>query len=140
MEARPKKGAFGYNSKEVESYLIEISGKYESDIKAKDTEIAALNDKLAELGEKINGYEAERLSVADALVKAQKEAQDIMDAAVTEANEAKAKIEAECNEYLKKIEDAKKTLAEMQKAALKVMDDYRACVERFTAFDGEHGD
>ncbi len=136
MESKLKKGALGYKSKEVEAYLVELSNKYQEDIKAKDTEIENLNAKVADLEKKIDGYEAERLSVADALVKAQKEAQDIMDAAVTEAEEERAKIQADCDVLTAKIADAKATLTAMQKDALKVMEEYKAIVADFTDFSG----
>ncbi len=136
MESKLKKGALGYKSKEVEAYLVELSNKYQDDIKAKDTEIEKLNAKVADLEKKIDGYEAERLSVADALVKAQKEAQDIMDAAVTEAEAERAKIQADCDVLATKIADAKATLTAMQKDALKVMEEYKAVVADFTDFSG----
>ncbi|MBQ6998665.1 MAG: DivIVA domain-containing protein [Clostridia bacterium] len=136
MESKLKKGALGYKSKEVEAYLVELSNKYLDDIKAKDAEIETLNAKVAELEEKIDGYEAERLSVADALVKAQKEAQDIMDAAVTEAEAERAKIQADCDVLAAKIADAKATLTAMQKDALKVMEEYKTVVADFTDFSG----
>lgn len=141
MEAKLKKGALGYKSKEVEAYLIEMSNKYLEDVKTKDAEIAKLNEKIALLEEKIDGYEAERLSVADALVKAQKEAQDILDAAVTEAEAQREKIRKDCDILNKKIDDAKDTLAAMQKDALKVMEDYKSVVAEFTDFSGiDHDD
>ena len=136
MESKLKKGALGYKSKEVEAYLVELSNKYLDDIKAKDAEIETLNAKVAELEEKIDGYEAERLSVADALVKAQKEAQDIMDAAVTEAEAERAKIQADCDVLAAKIADAKATLTAMRKDALKVMEEYKTVVADFTDFSG----
>lgn len=136
MDAKLKKGALGYKSKEVEAYLIEMSNKYLDDVKAKDAEIEKLTSKIAELEKKIDGYEAERLSVADALVKAQKEAQDIMDAAVNEAEAERAKIQADCDAMSKKIDDAKATLTAMQKDALKVMEEYKAVVAEFTDFSG----
>lgn len=136
MESKLKKGALGYKSKEVEAYLVELSNKYLDDIKAKDTEIENLNAKVADLEKKIDGYEAERLSVADALVKAQKEAQDIMDAAVTEAEAERTKIQADCDVLATKIADAKATLTAMQKDALKVMEEYKAVVADFTDFSG----
>lgn len=139
MNERPKKGAFGYNSKEIEAYLIEISAKYESDVKAKDAKIEDLSAKVTELTEKIAVYEVERLSVADALVKAQKEAQDILDAAVVDGNNEKARIEAECDALRTKVEEAKTTLANMKADALKVIDEYKECVEKFTAFNDGDG-
>ena len=129
MNERPKKGAFGYNSKEIEAYLIEISAKYEADVKAKDAEIESLSAKVAELSEKIAVYEVERLSVADALVKAQKEAQDILDAAVVDGNNEKARIEAECDALRTKVADAKTTLAKMKADALKVIEEYKECLK-----------
>ncbi len=136
MDSKLKKGALGYKSKEVEAYLVELSNKYQYDINAKDGEINKLNAKVNELEKKIDGYEAERLSVADALVKAQKEAQDIIDAAVTEAEEKRTAIQKDCETITKKIEDAKKTLAELQKDALKLMDEYKVLVKGFTDFSG----
>ena len=140
MESKLKKGALGYKSKEVEAYLVELSSLYEKDLKEKNAQIENLNKTIGLLEEKIATYEAERLSVADALVKAQKEAQDIMDAAVSEAEKEKAKILAECDAISKKIEDAKKTLTSMQKDALKVIDNYKDLVAEFTDFKGKGDD
>ena len=140
MESKLKKGALGYKSKEVEAYLVELSSLYEKDLKEKNAHIENLNKTIGLLEEKIATYEAERLSVADALVKAQKEAQDIMDAAVSEAEKEKAKILAECDAISKKIEDAKKTLTSMQKDALKVIDNYKDLVAEFTDFKGKGDD
>ncbi len=136
MESKLKKGALGYKSKEVEAYLVELSKKYLEKTKVKDAEIEKLTAKVAELENKIDEYEAERLSVADALVKAQKEAQDIMDAAVTEAETERAKIQADCDVLTAKIADAKATLTSMQKDALKLMEDYKTLVDDFTDFSG----
>ena len=134
MESKLKKGALGYKSKEVEAYLVELSAKYESDIKKKDDTIDGLKNTIEELNKKIDTYEAERLSVADSLIKAQKEAQDIMDKAVSSAEAEKDKIQKECDAITQKIDDAKKTLANMQKDAMKVMEDYKALVAEFTDF------
>lgn len=136
MDSKLKKGALGYKSKDVEAYLVELSNKYQGDIKEKDAEIDRLSARVAELEKKIDGYEAERLSVADTMVKAQKKAQDIMDAAVTEAEAERAKIQADCDVITQKIADAKDTLAAMQKDAMKVMDDYKSLVAEFTDFSG----
>ena len=136
MESKLKKGALGYKSKEVEAYLMELSNKYLDDVKAKDAEIENLNAKVNELEKKIESYEKERLSVADALVKAQKEAQDIMDSAVSEAEKERAKIQADCNAIEKQIADAKVTLTNMQNDAMKVITDYEALVQQFTDFSG----
>lgn len=140
MEAKLKKGALGYKSKEVEAYLIEMSNKYIADIKDRDDRIAKLTEKVARLEEKIDGYEEERLSVADALVKAQKEAQDILDAAVAEGEAKREKIRKDCDILNKKINEAKETLAAMQKDALKVMEEYTAVVAEFTDFSGVEND
>ena len=141
MESKLKKGALGYKSKEVEAYLVDLSSKYLENIKEKDDQIAQLTAKVEELEEKINGYEAERLSVADALVKAQKEAQDIMDAAVSDAEAKRAEIQADCDAINEKIAEAKQTLSDMQKQAAKVIDEYSAVIEKFTDFTGiAHGD
>ena len=134
MDSKLKKGALGYKSKEVEAYLVELSAKYESDMKAKDNTIDSLNDTIDELNKKIETYEAERLSVADSLIKAQKEAQDIMDKAVSSAEAEKDKIQKECDAITQKIDDAKKTLANMQKDAMKVMEEYKELVAEFTNF------
>ena len=139
MDNKPKKGAFGYNSKEIEAYLIDISARYEADVKEKDAKIEDLSAKVTELTEKIAVYEVERLSVADALVKAQKEAQDILDAAVAEGNSEKARIEAECDALRAKVADAKTTLANMKADALKVIEEYKECVEKFTDINGDEG-
>lgn len=139
MDAKLKKGAFGYNSKEVESYIVELSSKYLNDIKSKNAELDALKAKTAELESKIAEYEKERLSVADALVKAQNEAKGILDEAVSEANAEKEKIQAECREFEAKIEKAKKTLTSMRKEALKIIDDYKDAIDGFAKFadDGD---
>ena len=134
MDSKLKKGALGYKSKEVEAYLVEMSNKYMYDINSKDGEIGKLKAEIDELKIKIDGYEAERLSVADALVKAQKEAQDIKDAAIGEAEAQRAAIQADCDIIYKKIEDAKKVLTDLQKDALKLMDDYKTLVADFTDF------
>lgn len=136
MESKLKKGALGYKSREVEAYLVEMSNRYTEDVKLKDAEIAKLKAKVEILDEKIDGYEVERLSVADALVKAQKEAQDILDAAVIEAEAKREKIRKECDILNKKIDEAKETLAALQKDALKVMEEYKAVIEEFTDFSG----
>lgn len=136
MDSKLKKGALGYKSKEVEAYLVELSNKYQADIKAKDDEIAALTAKTEDLEKKIEEYEEERLSVADALVKAQKEAQDIMDAAVSEAEAKKDEIQKDCDAANEKIRAAKQALTDMQKQAYKVIEDYSAVIEEFTNFEG----
>ncbi len=136
MEAKLKKGALGYKSKEVEAYLVELSNKYQGDIKEKDAEIDKLTAKISELEKKIEGYEAERLSVADTMVKAQKKAQDIMDAAITEAEAERERIQADCDVITKKISDAKDTLTAMQKDAMRVMEEYKSLVAEFTDFSG----
>ena len=140
MESKLKKGALGYKSKDVEAYLVEMSNKYLDDVKTKDAEIAKLKAKVEILQEKIDGYEVERLSVADALVKAQKEAQDILDAAVAEGEARREKIRKDCDILNKKIDEAKETLAAMQSAALNVVEEYKAVVAEFTDFSGIEDD
>lgn len=140
MDAKLKKGTFGYNSKEVEAYIMELSVKYQSELKAKDNELEALREKTAGLEGKIAEYEKERLSVADALVKAQNEAKEILDEAVAEANKEKDRIQAECDEFSKRIQNAKKTLTSMRKEALKIVEDYKEAIDGFAKFESDDDD
>jgi len=140
MDAKLKKGTFGYNSKEVEAYVLELSSGYDNEIKAKNDEIAKLSAKVTELESKISVYEADRLRVAEALVKAQKEAQEIMDNAVADSIKEKEKISKEYDSYVAKIDEAKKTLLSLRTDALDLVENYKELIEKFSDLGGSDGD
>jgi len=140
MDAKLKKGTFGYNSKEVEAYVLELSSGYDNEIKAKSDVMAKLSAKVTELESKISVYEADRLRVAEALVKAQKEAQEIMDNAVADSIKEKEKISKEYDSYVAKIDEAKKTLLSLRTDALDLVENYKELIEKFSDLGGSDGD
>lgn len=129
-EIRLKKGIFGYRKKRVNAYLAQLSQQYASAMGDKDKTIADLNNKLGALTRKINEYEAERLNVANTLVKAEKEAEQAIANASKDALAEKERLMAELEVYRKKIDDAKQTLSKLRGDTLDLMQRYREYVDQ----------
>jgi len=70
QDIKLKKGVFGYSSKNVDGYLLEITANYDEQLRKRDERIAELTARVGELTEKLNAYEKERLDVANTLVAA----------------------------------------------------------------------
>lgn len=135
-EIRLKKGAFGYGKRNVEAYIAQLSGQYDTAMKEKDKTIADLTNKVGALTRKINEYEAERLRVADTLVKAEKEAEHAVAKAMEDAKGEKERLLAELEGYRGKIAEAKQTLANLKTDTLGLMDRYREYVDAIAGQDG----
>lgn len=134
-DIRLKKGAFGYGKKNVEAYIAQLSGQYDAAIKEKDKKIDDLTNKVGALTRKISEYEAERLCVADTLVKAEKEAENAVAKAMEDAQVEKERLLAELEGYRKKIEEAKQTLGNLKTDTLDLMQRYREYVDHIAGQD-----
>ncbi|MBE7031038.1 MAG: hypothetical protein E7409_06375 [Ruminococcaceae bacterium] len=132
QDIKLKKGVFGYSSKNVDGYLLEITANYDEQLRKRDERIAELTARVGELTEKLNAYEKERLDVANTLVAAQQKAQAMVDNAAKDAEAKKAALSAEVAQFENRRNQAKEAMEAFRKESIELMTKYRELVDTAT--------
>jgi cell division initiation protein len=98
---------FGYNKKDVYNFIEKLTNEFEGEIESKNKLIQdlkydkeKLQNEINSLRDELNKIENDRSYIAEAIIKAERQAKDIVDRAIVEANKKK-------DELLIKIEDEK---------------------------------
>ena len=81
-----EKVKFGYSPEEVDAFLTQL----EADVRLMEQELADSNSKLQVLAEKVSEYKANEDDIRNALVGAQKQAREVIEAANAKAAEIEA--------------------------------------------------
>ena len=105
-----EKVKFGYSPEEVDAFLSEL----EADVRLMEQEIADANGKLQVLAEKVSEYKENEDDIRNALISAQKQAREVIEAASHKADE----IEAEARSH---VDTAKAEAIADQEAQLKAI-------------------
>jgi len=127
-EKRFRTSTFGFNKSDVNSYVEKILREFEDKIREKDNEIAALKAQIKDMTmkyeeaiSKINQIEGDRDKIADALIKAQEQAETIIQEARNKFQEEKRRLE-ELNEIEReKIVDMKEKVKYLRNEVIKVL-------------------
>lgn len=138
MEA-PKKfklSMFGFKKKDVNAYIMDCAQKAENIKKELEEKNKALEAKVAELSEKNTVYEKERACIADALLKAKLEADNMIVEAKKETDKVRGNLDRELEELKDKIRAEKARVSEIREDAKATLEEY---ISRLNSIDIKAG-
>ncbi|WHH60727.1 DivIVA domain-containing protein [Petroclostridium sp. X23] len=124
-EKRFRSSLFGYKKQDVYEFIEKLAKDLEEQIKSKDDELANLRTQnqefkkqVEELSGKLNTIESGRTYIADAIIKAEEQAKSIIDHAVKEAENRKAELQMEIDEYRHALENVKQEIRGLRLEAI----------------------
>lgn len=122
------KGLFGFNKKEVETYISSMKEDYEKELMEQTKQLQEMKVENAKLNDRINTLlnerkevEATKQNISDVLVKAELQAKQIIDDARTQAEKEKQEIDTLIEEQKERLIDAKIELTMLKDKAKEVM-------------------
>ncbi len=111
----------GFTKPDVNSYIERMLKEFDERLKQKDDEIAILKNqnreiriKYEDLERRTNQLSDDRVKIADAIIKAQEKAENILEEARQQAIEEKKKLESAVEEEKEKLVDIKKELKQLK--------------------------
>ncbi|MGE4283469.1 MAG: DivIVA domain-containing protein [Clostridia bacterium] len=124
-EKRFRGSLFGYKKQDVYNFIEKLAKDLEEQIKTKDDELADLRSnnqdlkkQIEELTGKLHAIEGGRTYIANAIIKAEEQAKNIIDDAIEEAEQRKNKLQGEIDEYNDELEKVKKELKDLRIEAM----------------------
>ncbi|MDK2801194.1 MAG: hypothetical protein PWP27_1868 [Clostridiales bacterium] len=127
-EKRFANSLFGYKKQDVYNFIDKLAKDLEEQIKVKDDELATLRNQnkdlksqVEELSSKLQEIENGRTYIANAIIKAEEQAKNIVEDAIREAERKKEELQEEINLEKNKLENAKQQLKELRLQAINIM-------------------
>ncbi len=121
---------FGYDKKQVEEYIREMKADSESTIQAERAEVNRLSNEITIIRKKLERYDLEYISrqekVANALITAEDQAKNILDAAREEAMREKHRIEAVIESEKEKLLEIKKEVIDLKEKTIRILEKYNS--------------
>lgn len=125
MEKKKFKGSlFGYSKKDVNAYILEISQQFEDKKMQLEKSLSELEAKNKEISSRNAILEKERSYVADALLNAKQEAQELIAEAKVDAAKIKADAEGELETLKGDTERERAKIASIKAEAQKAISEY----------------
>lgn len=119
---------FGYNKSEVDDYIKQLRSEYETKLQVERSDSNRLSNELTIVKKKIERYETDYIQrqekVANALITAEDQSKRIIEAARTEANEERARIEHLIELEKEKLIDMKKEVVDLKERAEKLLNKF----------------
>ncbi len=129
---------FGYNKKDVNSYLEKINKEYEDKLKIKEREIVDIKtqyrdmkNKYDEISTSLAEIKENRERVANALITAQEQAQNIIEEAKKKAIDEKKKLEQQVEKEKEKLVDIKQELKVLKVEVVDTLKKYEGQLSDF---------
>lgn len=126
---------FGYKKSDVLQYIESISERIKKDRAQKEEELGELKDKIEELNTEIaqmrktiDAFELEKAHISTAIVKAEYQAQKIIEEAVCEANDRKNKLSEE-------LKQQKEEVILMRSSIMAAMEKYQTELDKIKVID-----
>jgi cell division septum initiation protein DivIVA len=119
---------FGYDKKEVESYISQLKAEYESRLQAEKSDSNRLSNELTIIRKKLERYELDYVErqekVANALITAEDQSKKIIENARVEANLERDRIEQLIEMEKEKLLDIKKDVIDLKERTIRLMDKF----------------
>ncbi len=129
---------FGYNKKDVNSYLEKINKEYEDKLKIKEREIVDIKtqyrdmkNKYDEISTSLAEIKENRERVANALITAQEQAKNIIEEAKKTAIDEKKKLEQQVEKEKEKLVDIKQELKVLKVEVVDTLKKYEGQLSDF---------
>lgn len=121
---------FGYDKKQVEEYIREMKADSESTLQAERAEVNRLSNEITIIRKKLERYDQEYISrqekVANALITAEDQAKNILEAAREEAMKEKHRIEAVIDSEKEKLLEIKKEVIDLKEKTIRILEKYNS--------------
>ncbi len=122
------KGLFGLNKKEVESYIVNIKKDYENEVSELSNKLQEMKNENIKLTEKLNKLmkekneiEASKANISDVLLRAQEQANQIIEDGRKQAEKEREDVDLLIEEQREKLIDAKIELAMLKDKAKEII-------------------
>ncbi len=122
---------FGYKKSDVYNFLESLTKDYAKQEKKNSDKITelteenkGLKEKLDQLEQKVHDVEEGRAHIANAIIKAEQQAEDIIANAVESANLRKVQIKDDIKDEEDKVQEVKNTLHNLKLDAIKVIKEF----------------
>ncbi|NLY43671.1 MAG: hypothetical protein GX066_06840 [Clostridiaceae bacterium] len=132
-EKRFRTSLFGYKRQDVYEFIEKLSKDFEEQFKEKDDELALLRNQnqdlkknLEELKSKLDTLESGRTHIANAIIKAEEQAKNIIEDAMREGEERKKELQRQINELKNKLKMLKNELYELRVEAINTIRRYES--------------
>lgn len=135
-----KKVIFGYNKREVKTYIDQIKADYEDELTRKQDRMMELLEEnrnlkgeIKRLKERLLSYEEEEECISKALVKAEQKAQDIIADSRRKAKEELYKLELEKDKWQQRVKTIRKQILDFEIMVCETLEEFRAEINYLTS-------
>ncbi|OGO80155.1 MAG: hypothetical protein A2Y21_09525 [Clostridiales bacterium GWC2_40_7] len=130
-EKRFRTSLFGFNKVDVNTYIEKLLREFDDKLKEKDDEIAALKNQNREFKQKYEDFlkkadqlNEDREKIASVLIRAQEQAQVMLQEARIEADEEKKKLEETIESEKEKLVDIRQELKTLKSVVVNTLKKY----------------
>jgi cell division initiation protein len=134
----------GFKKADVNLYIEKILREFDDKLKEKDDEIASLKNqskelrlKYEELSKKAEQITEDRTKIADVLIKAQKQAESMLEDARIEALEEKKKLEEVIEQEKEKLVDIRQEMKSLKNEVVNTLKKYESQLGTFVPEEEE---
>jgi hypothetical protein len=134
----------GFKKVDVNLYIEKILQEFDDKLKEKDDEIVSLKNqgkdikvKYEELAKKANQIIIDRAKIADVLIKAQEQAELMLEDARIEAFEEKKKLEGVIEQEKERLVDIRQEMKTLKNEVVNTLKKYETQLEIFASEDDE---
>lgn len=139
-DKKMKRVIFGYNAKQVENCIKAIEDDYEDELTKKQDRMLKLIEENRGLKQQIKELEAQIVQcreqegyIAKALVKAEKKAQDIIDAGHRKVREEYYKMEMEKQKWKERTGEIRRQMLDFERVVCETLEGFRAEINYLTS-------
>ncbi|NTV91271.1 MAG: hypothetical protein HGA22_13080 [Clostridiales bacterium] len=142
-EKRFGTSAFGFDKADVNSYIEKILREFDDKLKEKDDEIAILKNqvreskaKYEELFKNSDQVKEDRVKISNVLIKAQEQADSMIEAARQEAMEEKKQLESMVEKEKEALVDIKQEIKSLKSQVVETLKKFDAQLGEIVTEDG----
>lgn len=126
---------FGYNKKDVQKYVEEISSKFTAEIDEYKAEIERLNNQRAELDAKRAEIESKKTAISEAIISAQEQGEKIVMEAREKAEKERVAMQNRVAEENQKLIKIRRDIINIRRNAIKTLNNLNIDAEESENID-----
>lgn len=112
---------FGYNKKDVQKYVEEISANFDSQLNECKAEIERLSNQRAELDAKRAEIESKKSAISEAIISAQEQGEKIVMTAREKAERERSEMQRKISEENQKLIKIRRDIMNIRRNAIKTL-------------------